>query len=57
MRFAHPGMSFLAFQAGHADREDSIYPSSLRDPTDEVCILSIMAQDLNIVVVLFVDPF
>jgi hypothetical protein len=50
-------MYFLAFQPNHAGREGSGSPIIVRDPIEEVNILSIIAQDRNSVVALFVDLF
>jgi hypothetical protein len=55
VRCAHPGMYFLEFQPYNADREGSVYPIIVRDPIEEVGPLSIIAQDHNSVVGLFVE--
>ena len=50
-------MYFLEVQPHNADREGSVCPIIVRNPVGAVDILSIIAQDRNIVVGLFVEPF
>jgi hypothetical protein len=46
----------LAFQLDHADREGFVCPIIIRDPIEETGLLSMIAQDRRMTVVLFVDP-
>jgi hypothetical protein len=47
----------LAFQPDHADREGFVCPIIVRDPLEETGLLSMIAQDRRMTVVLFVAPF